>query len=194
MPIYGRLLKSHVGLLVWIYNDQENVGCNIRKEIKNIRIEQNYKYPVTLVDNARAGFILNVIDDAKRKLKNDHGEFFFPPIGTSVHVDEPRTGNKLPLELIASDIIFWVFHRATGKELVIYADQNFDFEAYKKLISYSLQFSNGLIDNIKIGMPDYNHSLHEADAKIARLSFSERMEHIEPFSFNRSIYSLLEEQ
>lgn len=183
--------KSHSGLLVWLHNDESNIECDIKPNLSNTRLEPEAKFPIYLIDNARASFLIKIIDDINRRFKDKKIEFFYPRIGTSVYVNEARSGSSLPLELIASDVVPFLVKSDDSREMVIYADQKFSEDAYKKLLSYALQFSNGLVAKIQIGMSDYNPAINEQEASISRLHFPDRDEEIKPFSFNRSILSLI---
>jgi hypothetical protein len=199
--------KHHSGLLVWLQNDKDNIEQNIKSDLANSQLEQSNDVPVYLIDNARASFLLKVVDDLKRRSKKDNSddltsrsvtrnvEFFYPPIGTSMGVNESRAGEIIPLELISADIIF-AYIRNTDrsvKELIIYANQAFSVDAYKRLIAYALHFTSESIPLISIGMPDYNPTQHENDAQQARLVFNRRKEFITPFCFERSILDFLDE-
>ncbi|EGW21156.1 GapS4a family protein [Methylobacter tundripaludum] len=200
--------KHHSGLLVWLQNDKDNIEQNIKSDLSNSQLEQSNDVPVYLIDNARASFLLKVVDDLKRRSNKDNVddlttrsvkgnvEFFYPQIGTSMGVNESRTGKMIPLELIAADIIFGFIRNTEGsvQELVIYANQTFSVDSYKRLIAYALQFVSGSVSVIKIGMPDYNPTHHGNDAKQARLVFNRREESITPFSFERSILNFLDEE
>lgn len=181
----------HSGLLIWVHNDAEDIERDIKPILSKIRLEQESDVPIYLIDSGRAGFIMKVIDDIERhKMK---WAFFFPVIGTVTTVDEARTGAFLPLEMIASDVLPVVMYEGDKTEMIIYANQAFSTDAYKKLIAYGLRFCTSLVTTIKIGMPDYNPATDKAVADMARLAFSDRNEAIEPFSFNRSILALLNE-
>lgn len=186
----GRSNISHSGLLVWVHNDEKNIGSDIKQELSSTRLDQEDRYPVYLIDSERAEFILSVVDHVTRA--DCDAKFYYPHIGTTIKVVEERCGSYLPLELIASDVILFVVEDHGRKLLYLYANQPFEYETYKKLIHYSLKFSAGLINDIKIGMPDFNVAKHDNEAKKARFSFSERNERVEPFSFKRSILNLLE--
>jgi hypothetical protein len=181
---------SHSGMLVWVHNDSNDIEKDIKPVLSKIRLEQDSDVPVYLIDAGRAGFLMNVIDDVE--LRKKPWEFFYPVIGTVTTVDEARTGKFLPLEIIASDVLPIVVSDGDKKEMIVYANQPFSEDAYKKLMAYGLRFSTSLVNTIRIGMPDYNPATHQADAETARLAFSDRAETIEPFSFNRSILSLLQ--
>ncbi|WP_340123761.1 hypothetical protein [Methylobacter svalbardensis] len=182
--------------MIWLHNDEKDIEHNIKPSLSNIQLEQSNNVPVYLIDNARASFLLKVVDDLKLRSLDKKIEFFYPQLGTSVGVNEERTGKVIPLELIVADIIPGIIRNSDGgvHELVIYANQSFSLDAYKKLIAYSLQFATGLVSIIKIAMPDYNPAHHGNDAIQARLAFNSRTETITPFSFERSILNFLDRE
>ncbi|MBL6987948.1 MAG: hypothetical protein ISR72_13110 [Methylobacter sp.] len=201
--------EHHSGLLIWLHNDKKNIEQNIKSDLSNSQLEQSNDVPVYLIDNARASFLLKVVDNLKRRSKKDNSDdltshsvtgnvdFFYPQIGTSMGVNESRTGDIIPLELIAADIIFAYIRNAdrSVKELIIYANQAFSVDAYKRLIAYALHFTSDSIPLISIGMPDYDPTQHKNDAQQARLVFNHRKkEVITPFSFERSILDFLDEE
>ncbi len=188
--------KQHAGLLVWLHDDEKDIEHNIKPALSNIQLEQSNDVPVYLIDNARASFLLKVVDNLKRRSVEGAFEFFYPQIGTSIGVKERRKGKIIPLELIVADIVPAVIHNTEGLslELIVYANQSFSIDAYKKLIAYALQFAGDWVPIIKIGMPDYNPAQHENDANQARLVFNSRTESITPFSFERSILNFLDEE
>lgn len=179
----------HSGLLIWVHNDDSDIDRDIKPILSKIRLEQDSDIPVYLIDGGRAGFLWKVLDDISREARP--WSFFYPLVGTVTTVDEPRTGNFLPLELIASDVLPIVIGDGDKKEMILYANQPFSVDAYKKLMAYALRFCAGLVTDIKIGMPDYNAATDKSQADLARLAFSDRHERIEPFSFNRSFLTLL---
>lgn len=201
-PKLSSILKSfrpkrnitHSGLLVWFHNDQDYLEYNIKPTLANSIIDKSITYPMSLIDNARAAFILKTIDDIYRKNGNSEIEFYYPPIGTSIKPDENPTGNFLPLEVIASDIISHISKENNETSLTFYADQKFTEAAYIRLMSYALDFSRGLVSDLRIGMPNFSVSEHEDEQASARMHFSTRKERITPFSYNRSILNFLEEE
>lgn len=181
----------HSGLLVWVHNDDGEIDRDIKPTLSKIRLEQDSTIPVYLIDSGRAGFLWKVLDDIKQR--NKRWEFFYPVIGTVTTVDEARAGSFLPLELIASDVIPILVYDGDRTEMILYANQAFSADGYKKLMAYGLRFCTSLVTTIKIGMPDYNPATDKNQADMARLAFSDRKEKIEPFSFNRSFLNLLNE-
>lgn len=185
--------RYHSGLLVWLHNDDEDIEKSILQELSCIRLDIESDEPFYVVDNARASFLLKVVDDLKRKSSDGDYEFFYPRIGTAITVDERRTGKFLPLELIAADIIPAVMHKDGKQELIIYANETFDPDSYRNLIAYGLSFATGLVTTIRIGMPDFNPARDQENVDQARMAFHQRTEEIIPFSFNRSILDLIQE-
>lgn len=179
----------HSGLLMWFQNGS-GLEKNIRAELANARIGAYGETPICLVDNARATFLMRVVDSAER-FDSDF-LFYYPKTGTSVTVDEDRTGRKLPLELISSDIIPVLIRSANSRVMLIYANTPYDAESYRRLVGYGLSFASGLIERIRIGLPDYNPAQHKQEVDEIRLGFDSRSEEIEPFSYNRTIMTLME--
>jgi hypothetical protein len=185
--------RYHAGLLIWLHNDHENIEKSILADLAPCRLDVENESPYYVVDNGRASFLLKVVDDLRRRASGGSYQFFYPRIGTSITVDEMRTGNELPLELISSDIIPAVVTKDTSKELILYANESFDIDSYKNLMAYGLSFASGLITTIRVGMSNYNAARDEDVVRQARLVFHNRSEAISPFSFNRSILDLLHE-
>lgn len=184
--------RCHAGLLIWLHNDHEDIEKSILGDLSRSRLDIDGDTPFYVVDNGRASFLLKVVDDLRGRASTGQHEFFYPRIGTSITVDAMRTGKALPLELLASDIIPAVVTRSEVKELVIYANENFNSDSYKNLMAYGLSFASGLITTIRIGMPNYNAARDKEVVNQARLAFHSRPEQITPFSFNRSILDLLQ--
>lgn len=180
---------SHAGLLVWVHNDNGDIDRDIKPSLSNIRLEQDSDVAVYFIDSGRAGFLWKVVDDIRQR--NRPWKFFYPMIGTVTTVDEARTGAFLPMELIASDVLPVVIYDGDKTEMILYANQAFSVDGYKKLIAYGLRFCSSLVTTIRIGMPDYNPATDRGQADLARMAFADRNENIEPFSFNRSILTLL---
>jgi hypothetical protein len=185
--------KQHSGLLIWLQNDDSDIEANIKPTLKNVRLDYS-TIPVYLIDNARASFLLKVVDDVAKQSEGDEYEFYFPKIGTALSEHVQRSAKALPVELIASDIIPVKIIGTQGQQLVLYADQAFSVDAYKKLIAYALHFASGWVSSIRIGMPDFNPARDEEPAATAKLAFSDRSEHIQPFCFDRSLLALLGER
>lgn len=185
--------KSHSGLLIWLQEDELDIEHNIKPILANTQLAIKSKVPIYLIDNHRASFLFNIIEDLKGRSEDGEVNFWYPKIGTALSVDENRDGSFLPLELIASDIVTATVETQHGKEMIIYANQSFGPEAYRRLIAYGLHFCSGLINTIRIGMPDYNAANDDFQAKEARFAFPDRREKIIPFSYKKTFINLLGE-
>lgn len=187
----SKKVKGHAGLLIWLQNDDSQLERGIISEISNVRLDSEFNTPVYVVDNARATFLLNVTDSLKRLSDGGAYEFYYPRIGTSLTVDENRRGKILPLELLGSDIIPSLIRVREKFELVVFANEKFNQSSYERMAAYGLNFGNGLVDKIHIGMEDFNPAQDQATAQLCRMAFHNRTEQILPFSFKRSILDLL---
>lgn len=186
--------RYHSGLLIWLHNDHEDIEKSILADLAPCRLDAEGEFSYYVIDNGRASFLLKVVDDLRKRSLGGDYQFFYPRIGTSITVDEMRTGNELPLELLVSDIIPAVVTNNGVKELILYANESFDSVSYKNLMAYGLSFASSLINTIRIGMPNYNAARDEEIVRQARLVFHNRVEDINPFSFNRSILDLLQKE
>ncbi len=151
-----RSKNNHSGLLIWLHDDASNLECDIKPQLSSVRLDEEALFPVYLIDNSRAAFLIRIIDDISVRFSGKSSDFFYPQIGTNLYDKEKRSAKILPLELIASDIVPFLVRSPDSVELVIYADQAFSKGSYKKILSYALKFSAGLVQKIHIGMPDYN--------------------------------------
>ena len=185
--------RFHSGLLVFLQNDHDGIEKDITEDLVNTRLEFVSDDPIYFIDNAKASFLLKLVDDLKKRSVEGSYEFFYPRIGTAISVDAKRTGSYIPLELIASDIVSAVVRNGEGQEMILYANESYDADTYRKLIAYGLSFATGLVHTIRIGFPDYNAAKDESEAKEVRMTFHERTEVVTPFCFNRSILDLLQE-
>jgi hypothetical protein len=189
-----RKQQYHSGLLIWLQNDLDGIEQDIKPTLSNSsRLDMACEAPIYIIDNARASFLVKIVDNLESR-SNGKYQFFYPRIGTGLTEETMRTGNIIPLELIASDIIPAVIETERGRELIIYADESFDKENYKTLIDYALKFNSSLLKTIHIGMNDYNPATHGHDTDTVRSGFSERTEKIIPFSFKSTILDLLESE
>lgn len=188
----ARKYKVHSGVLIWLHNDYQNIEHDIKPALAKTRLGHASDLPVYVIDNARAAFLLNIVDHADRTFVD--WQFYFPHIGTALKPDISRTGTTLPLELVAADIVPLLVKIDGRNELALYANEPFTTDTYKKIVEYGLHFAGGLVGKIHIGLPDYNAAKDEAEAAKARLAFAERKEVVQPFSFKRSILDFLQEE
>lgn len=183
--------KNHSGILVWLSSTIGSQYENIIEKTHNVQIREYCEYPVMLVDNARANFILRVIQSAKERTSGDF-KFYYPDIGGLTNRRSEHYGGVLPLEHMFSDLIP-IKGEIDGKDvLVIYANEDFTLTAYKKIIWLAMAFANAWPRKIFVGFPDYNHAAHYNEAAAAVLAFADRDKEITPFCFFDSLLSKLE--
>lgn len=191
----ARKQQYHSGLLIWLQNDLDGIEQDIKPTLSNSsRLDMACDAPIYVIDNARASFLVKIVNNLISRSLNGQYHFFYPRIGTGLTEENTRTGPIIPLELIASDIISAVIETEKERELIIYADESFNKENYKMLIDYALKFNSSLLKTIYIGMNDYNPAINKHDADTVRAGFSERTEQIIPFSFKSTILDLLEDE
>ncbi|WP_022950946.1 GapS4a family protein [Leucothrix mucor] len=186
--------KKHSGLLVFLSNHIDELETSLRPSLANMRLNNSSSTPIYLIDNARASFLLQVIDHLDKECSTTGKyEFYYPNLGTAVSVDTEPKGSYLPLGMIASDLVVAIVQKDKTKEMFLYSNDPFSDDSYKKLIGYGLSFSRGLIDTIKIGISNFNPTKDMEDATRIRLAFQDRNESVTPFSLRRSILDLVQE-
>ena len=121
---------------------------------------------------------------------NGNYQFYYPKIGISILVDSDRKGNFLPIELISSDIITAVVNVDGKNKFYLYSREVFNELTCKNMMAYTLNFSAGLVNEICIGFPDYNPTQDSNIVNRVNLSFKERSERIQVFSYKESILDL----
>lgn len=182
----------HIGVLVWLHNDKDNIDRNILSVIARSKPSLDGDTPYYVIDSGRASFLLKVINNLSSK-SNGNYQFYYPKIGTSILVDSDRKGKFLPIELISSDIITAVVDVDGKNKFYLYSREGFNELTCKNMMAYALNFSAGLINDICIGFPDYNPTQDNNIVNKANLSFKERSENIQVFSYNESILNLFQE-
>lgn len=183
----------HIGILIWLHNDDSNLNQDILPILAKSRLGLGDDIPYYVIDSGRASFVLDVVNDLDKKSKFQGYQFYYPKIGTSILADESRKGDFLPIELIASDIITAIFSVNDKKHFCLYARESFSEMSYKNMMAYALDITASLIDDIWIGFPDYNPVKDERIANKVKMSFKDRDESIEPFSYNSTILDLWQE-
>lgn len=182
---------SHVGLLIWHFKD--DLGRDVRQDLSPIELPSSMKYPVYLFDNRRQEFLYSAMTSMEPLRSDGSVEFYYPDLGAKLGAEDSRLGSILPLELAVSDIVPVV--RISNKiyTLYIYADQKFSLGAYRRLINYAQLMTRGLVSEIRIGMTDYDISMHGVEAIKAKNSFELNGVEVFPFSIAAKVTNLLED-
>ena len=82
----------HIGVLVWLHNDKDNIDRNILPVIARSKPSLDGDTPYYIIDSGRASFILKVINDLSSK-SNGNYQFYYPKIGTSIWLIRIGRGN-----------------------------------------------------------------------------------------------------
>ncbi|QPB42757.1 GapS4a family protein [Rodentibacter haemolyticus] len=182
---------QHIGVLVWLHNDEKTINKDILKVISKSRLGLEGNTPYYVIDAGRASFLFQVINDLGSKSKNGNYQFYYPRIGTSITVNTDRSNSYLPIGLIVSDIIPAVVTIGECKKFYLYVREEFDELTYKNMMAYALNFSAGLVNEIYIGFPNYNPVKDNVVTEKTRIFFKDRKEMITPFSYNKTFLELI---
>jgi hypothetical protein len=179
----ARRHKEHSGLLIWTSTDLQSMDRDVLSVINNVRLDESCSKNVYFVDGARIDFFKKIIDHAK-SASNGRYEFLYPETGNLVNRLDERHGKILPLEMIIADVIpMKVVLEGGGETLFVYANQAFDRDAYRRLISLALGIAGAWPREVRIGFPDFNLAQHLNEARSAELPFAAREKKFVPFCF-----------
>lgn len=185
--------RIHRGLLVWVHSDESTLDRDIRTEISDMQLSDEYTTPIFLVDSGRLSFIFNAIRHCQN-VKLDSFDFYYPRLGSAVLADHNRFGNSLPLELIVSDVLPIRGMKDHQPKLYLYVREKFSVAALKKIYALAYSFADAWVDDIHIGFEDYNESRDSQLRDEALLAFESRTKNISVFSYKASLLNLLEER
>lgn len=179
----GRRHKEHTGLLIWTSSELKSCKENILTIVKNVKsLDPKCVKNVYMVDGARIEFFRQIIEHAKNLSSNSY-EFIYPETGGLVNRLDERHGRILPLEMIVADVIPMKVHTPNGAALVIYVNQPFEQDAYRRALSFALGIAGAWPSEIQIGFPDFNAAHHTNDARAAEFLFIHRQKKFKPFCF-----------
>ncbi|MCH4249162.1 MAG: hypothetical protein LKF82_15300 [Acinetobacter populi] len=186
-----RKQKRHFGVLFWLHGLKDQIDRDIKQDVSAMQIELGAKHPIYLVDMARATFIKDAITNFK-STSNGTYDFYYPKLGSIVVSTDERYGSILPIELIASDLIPIRFMIGEQPSLCLYAKQDFSEDVLKKLCSLALDFADGWVKNIFIGLENYHPANDKQKKDAVLMSFQERKAEIKVFCYKESVLDLLE--
>ncbi len=173
------------GLLFWLSNSEEHKGFDLIPEISNSifqGLELVYD-KIIIVDNARMEFLFNLIQPIKKVFGEENFDFIYHKTGINKSITHNASfGKKLPLQLIASNVIPIRASKGDDVYLIIGSREKFNEEDLIKYIALSKQF-NHLEATTKtiISFPDYiklNHQgrVEKVVANIKGLSHKDQIE------------------
>ena len=188
----GRRQKKHVGLLVWLHGDGENLERDIKSALSNIQLDLSSNCPLYLVDMSRASFIKEAISHFRATKQGKEYHFYYPKLGNVIAAAHERYGDVLPVELIASDLIPIRFMLEEKPSLCLYVKQTFSVESLTKICSLALDFADGWVENIYIGLESYHPANDKLEKDSVLAAYRERKARIKVFCYKKSILDLLE--
>lgn len=184
---------EHRGLLVWLHNDRDTLKNDIREILRRTELSSEYDIPVFLIDSGRASFLYNAISHFKNTGGQTKFSFYYPRLGNIITPELDRSGDFLPLELIASDVIPIKYEKGERSALCLYVRDKFSLVALKKAYALALDFGSGWVSDISIGFEDYDASPNHVQLRDqAKLAFPDVNASLSVFSYESSIFSLVE--
>lgn len=188
----GRKQKKHVGMLVWLHGNKNELERDIKPLLSNVQLDLASNSPIYLVDMSRASFINEAISHFKATKYGKEYHFYYPKLGNVIALVDERYGNILPIELIASDLIPIRFVREGKPSLCLYANQRFSEKALKKLCSLAFDFADGWVQDIFIGLESFHPANDKQQKDSVLMAFQDRKANIRVFCYKESILDLLE--
>jgi hypothetical protein len=184
--------RNHRGLLIWVHSDESTLDRDIRTEISDMQLSDEYKTPIFLVDSGRLSFIFNAISHCQNA-KLDSFDFYYPRLGSAVLADHNRFGKSLPIELIVSDVLPIRGMKNNQPKLYLYVREKFSVSALKKIYALAYGFADAWVEDVYIGFEDYNESKDSQLRDEALLAFENRTKNVSVFSYKASLLNLLED-
>lgn len=188
----GRKQKKHLGLLVWLHGNRGSLNRDIKPALSHIQLSLTSSSPLYLLDMCRASFIKEAISHFRASKQGAEYHFYYPKLGNVIANNDERYGDILPIELIASDLIPIRFSLQERLALCIYAKQNFSEEALKKLCSLALDFADGWVQDIFIGLESYHPAEDKQKKDSVLMAYHGREVKIKVFCYKESVLDLLE--
>ncbi len=188
----GRKQKRHIGLLVWLHGDKNNLDKDIKPALSHVQLDLKSNCPLYLIDMARASFLKEAIHHFRATKHGKEYSFYYPKLGNVIAAVDERYGDLLPVELIASDLIPFRFMLGEKPSLCLYAKQPFTEDNLKKLCSLAFDFADGWVQDIFIGLESYHPAEDKQKKDSVLMAYQERKANINVFCYKESILDLLE--
>lgn len=148
---------SYFGVIFWLSPDEQD--DDLLEQLRSFRgVEM--KYPVYVVDNRRANFLLDSIDYASRKFPTGQIQFFYPNTGLNI-MRENSSGTKLPLQYINGSVLPFKIIEDNQEILLLTILEEFTEEAVESIIRLTDELTNGWANRVFIAYPDYHRAKHE---------------------------------
>lgn len=164
---------------------------DVKSDLGAMQLDLESNCPIYLVDMARASFIKDAISHFRATNHGDYN-FYYPKLGTIISPIDERFGAMLPIELVASDLIPIRFMIGEKAALCLYVKQEFSAKSLKKICGLALDFADGWVQDIFIGLESYHPSDDKEEKDAVIMGFGERAANIKVFCYKESILDLLE--
>ena len=192
--IEGIKQVDNVGVLFWInkngYNDDEVI-----KDIANMQLTSpDIRYPMYIVDNKVATFLVQSINFAKNYFEEGQVKYLYPNTGyNNSNYDKTSCGELLPVQYINSHII--PFKEETKDILIITIMEGFNKEELPRLIALAQDLTSSWGSKIILAFPNYDSYKHEQDVIWAKNQFQDQkfIDKIEIRSYGQDFRNLKED-
>lgn len=168
--------SNDVGVLFWLNNIAEEDDDLIQK-ISSIRLDANtVKKSLYIIDNKRAGFILQLMLYIKANESNYDYDFYYPNTGLNINpIDRKNVGKILPIEYFNSPIIPIKLTNNKSRETSLFLGilDNFESDSLIRLIGLAKDITTELTGKVIIGFHDYNRLNDEGDVSTAKQQFQD---------------------
>ncbi|WP_438710326.1 GapS4a family protein [Aquimarina muelleri] len=177
-----------VGVLVWLNNSPSEKDEKLLEEIAKTKFNEDLNFDKILVfSNSSCYFINNSMNAIKLRIGGNKLEFYYPSTGKNLNPNERKySGDIMPVEFLTSNIlVFKEIINDRESNLYVCSKDNFNESDFKRLVSLSLEISQGWASKILIGFPDYNELRHRTVVNTSLLSSNQSYEksNVEPFTY-----------
>lgn len=153
---------NYPGVIFWLTQGDEK-DSDIIDQITDLRQDYDSRYPVYLVDNRRANFLLESLDFVHALYPSSKVEFVYPTTGRNLLPGNSTSGPQLPLQFINSSMIpIKVF--TGGKEiLVLTSIEDYDPDTFASTVGMAKNLTHGWGTEAVICYPKF-HDLIDGDS------------------------------
>jgi len=160
---YNYSTVNDVGVLFWL-NNQEVSQDDLISIVSSAKFDIVRNNTIYIVDNKRAGFILEVMRYIKTQDKFSYS-FYYPITGQNINpMNRMNTGDILPVEFLNSSIIpIKLVNKENDRETCLFLGtiDGFEQDTLMRLIGLAYDISTNLAGKIIIGFPDYSELSHK---------------------------------
>lgn len=169
---------NNTQVIFWLNHSEDN-NKDLVREVGNISAEIGQDFDtIYLVDNFRLSFIYSSITFAKQLYPSDKDEitFYYPITGINEYNQKGRdeSGFVLPVQFINSPIIpIRIIDEYKRKILYLTIRENFEEDAFKRIVGLAQALTSGWCNKIIICFPDYQEIKHSYTKDAILVSFGQ---------------------